>query len=62
MNGRFGPGAARFFSVASRVLAWRPGEFWAATPAELIGALKLPSDDTAFSREELNQLMERDNA
>jgi uncharacterized phage protein (TIGR02216 family) len=32
---RFGEAAARLCSFASRLLGWRPDEFWDATPAEL---------------------------
>ena len=32
---RFGNSATLLCGLAARVLGWRPGEFWAATPAEL---------------------------
>jgi uncharacterized phage protein (TIGR02216 family) len=35
----FGPGAARLAGAAQVLLGWRPGEFWAATPAEMAVAL-----------------------
>ena len=37
----FGEAAARLSSAASMVLAWRPDEFWRATPAELALAMNL---------------------
>ncbi|WP_439547269.1 phage tail assembly chaperone [Sandarakinorhabdus sp.] len=40
----FADAARRAAHVAAAVLGWRPGEFWAATPAELLTALGL---DTA---------------
>jgi uncharacterized phage protein (TIGR02216 family) len=40
----FGEAALRAAHVAAAVLGWRPAEFWAATPAELVTALGL---DTA---------------
>jgi hypothetical protein len=46
--------------LAARVLGWRPGEFWAATPAELASALGV--DEMAFepvAGEELARLMAR---
>ena len=33
--------------VAAAVLGWRPGEFWAATPAELVTALGLDAPPPA---------------
>ena len=35
MTGGFAQFAARLAGVAGALLGWRPGEFWAATPAEL---------------------------
>ena len=37
----FAHAARRAAHVAAAVLGWRPGEFWAATPAELVTALGL---------------------
>lgn len=39
----FGERAAELAGFASSLLGWRPGEFWAATPAELARALGLDS-------------------
>jgi hypothetical protein len=40
---RFGEAATQLFGAASRLLGWRPEEFWEATPTELALAL-LPAD------------------
>lgn len=37
----FAETARRAAHVAAHVLGWRPDEFWAATPAELVTALGL---------------------
>ena len=37
----FADAALRAAHVAAAVLGWRPAEFWAATPAELVTALGL---------------------
>jgi Phage tail assembly chaperone protein, TAC len=44
-------------------LGWRPGEFWSATPAELLMALSDPADPACpspLSREMIARMMERD--
>lgn len=61
-EGRFSIGAARLAGLAARALGWRPGEFWAATPAEL--ALSLGADEPAGappSRAEVLTMIERDD-
>jgi hypothetical protein len=35
VSARFVDSAGRLAGFAGAVLGWRPGEFWAATPAEL---------------------------
>ena len=62
MTQSFGAGALDLFGLAARLLGWRPADFWAATPAELVAALS-PKSDTgqSFDRVELEKLMERDN-
>lgn len=51
----FADAARRAAHVAAAVLGWRPGEFWAATPAELVTALGLdekppaPADATKLA-------------
>lgn len=60
---RFAPGAVRLCGVAAQVLLWRPGEFWAATPAELVAALApLVQPSSPLGRTDLNRMMERDHA
>lgn len=58
----FAASAARLAGLAARALGWRPGEFWAATPAEL--ALSLTPDEPADapppSRAELLTLIAKD--
>ena len=64
MTPAFGPGASRLAGLAARALGWRPGEFWAATPAELATALTPDGSTNALaplSRDEFNTMMERDN-
>ena len=64
MSERFGTAAVRLCGIAARLLGWRPGEFWAATPAELAAALA-PPDDAAqawVGRGDLERMMEQDNA
>ena len=62
MERSFAESAARLAGLAARALGWRPGEFWAATPAEL--ALSLGGDESAQaspSRREMMVLIEREN-
>jgi hypothetical protein len=42
MAGRFGDAALAAFAQASRLLGWRPQDFWSATPAELAAAFAVP--------------------
>lgn len=59
---RFAPGAVRLAGLAARLLGWRPGEFWAATPAELACVLApTTSGSEPLSRTDLNHMMEREN-
>jgi hypothetical protein len=39
MSAAFGPGAVRLAGLMARLAGWRPGEFWAATPAEAAAVL-----------------------
>jgi len=59
----FSDAAVRWCSLSARLLGWRPGEFWNATPAELAMALAAP-DEAAVppppSREMIARMMERD--
>lgn len=38
-EGAFGEQAMKLSGLAARLLAWRPEEFWRATPAELAAVL-----------------------
>ncbi len=65
MSTQFGPAARRLAGATSRLLGWRPQEFWDATPAEL-AAILAPDPDVGesgapLSRAELNRLMEHDD-
>jgi tail assembly chaperone len=56
----FGASAAGLSSLAARLLGWRPVEFWAATPAELLSALGEPQDTSQeIERDEMARLMAR---
>ncbi|BDI59637.1 phage tail assembly chaperone [Qipengyuania nanhaisediminis] len=60
----FGDAIALWCSLASRVLGWRPGEFWQATPTELAAALREPealASGAPPSADVIAQMMERDN-
>jgi hypothetical protein len=62
MSQSFGASALELYAIAARLLGWRPGEFWQATPAELAVALKTPGTARqGLGREDLIKLMERDN-
>ncbi len=61
----FGDSAVTLCALAARALGWRPGEFWAATPAELAACLADPgAQGTAtpapLARADLTRLMEGD--
>ena len=63
MSRQFGPGALRLSGLSARLLHWRPGEFWQATPAELAATLA-PYDPAGapLARTDLTRMMERDDA
>lgn len=61
MSERFGPAALRLCGIAAQLLGWRPGEFWAATPAELATALAPPDAAVPLGRDDLARLMEQDD-
>ena len=61
MSAYFGAAALRLAGAASRLLGWRPAEFWTATPAELATALAPPGERPALDREDLMRMMERDD-
>jgi len=52
--------ARRAAGIAAR-LGWRPEDFWAATPADLLNALGPSPEGEALGGAELRQLMERDD-
>lgn len=57
----FADTATRLAAMAALTLGWRPGEFWAATPAELALCLGTPErSDHPPSRAEILALIERD--
>ncbi|MCR2834262.1 phage tail assembly chaperone [Parerythrobacter lacustris] len=61
MSDMFGAAATRLSGIAARALGWRPAEFWAATPAELVAALSEPGSVSApVDRAILDRLMEQD--
>jgi Phage tail assembly chaperone protein, TAC len=58
----FGAAALGLFGLAARLLGWRPADFWAATPAELIAALVRPGGEpTKLDRGTLEKMMEQDD-
>lgn len=63
MSDRFGPHAVRLFTLAARLLGWRPDDFWSATPAELAGALAPIAEATGnpLARADLETMMGREN-
>jgi Phage tail assembly chaperone protein, TAC len=62
MSESFGAGALLLSGLAARLLGWRPGEFWAATPAELIAMLvPLEPETRPLGRNDLSRLMEREH-
>jgi hypothetical protein len=62
MSGTFAAGAARLAGAVPRLLGWRPGDFWNATPAELAAIFTAPDQPEAapLTRGELTVLMEQD--
>jgi hypothetical protein len=58
----FGAAALGLYGIAARLLNWRPGEFWMATPAELVAALTPPGGASgAVDRSTLEQMMEQED-
>ncbi len=55
----FAETARRAAHVAALALGWRPAEFWAATPAELVTALGLDAAERPADGSLLKGLMER---
>jgi hypothetical protein len=58
----FAAAALPLCAIAARALGWRPGEFWAATPAELAMCLADPvASGATIDRDELNRMLERES-
>jgi Phage tail assembly chaperone protein, TAC len=56
----FSDSASRLAGLAGGLLGWRPGEFWAATPAELAVILAaLSPSETAADSNLVSQLKEQ---
>ena len=61
MSDLFGAAASDLAGLAARALGWRPSEFWQATPADLMLAIKDPDQNSAsLSRDDLNTMLERE--
>ena len=61
MSQSFGTAALALYGLAARLLGWKPGTFWAATPAELIAALAPPGVPAALDRADLTRMMEHEH-
>lgn len=62
-NQIFGEGVPLWTALSAQLLGWRPHEFWTATPAELLAALREPKSlglDQGPGRELIDMMMERD--
>jgi hypothetical protein len=59
----FSQGAARLAGSIPRLLGWRPGDFWDATPAELAAIVSAGATDEGepLSRAELDRMLERES-
>lgn len=62
MSRTFASGAPFFAGLAARMLGWRPGEFWGATPDELAACLSSPHESGApmMCRADFEILLERE--
>ena len=63
MTATFAARAAALWPMAARRLGWTPDTFWAATPAELAGAL-VPAGEAGpmpLSRGEMQRMMETEH-
>ncbi|MEL6530894.1 MAG: phage tail assembly chaperone [Pseudomonadota bacterium] len=64
MSSDFREGTPFWFAASTRLLGWKPDDFWQATPAELNMALRDPCEtpgDAGLSRTRLAEMMEREN-
>ncbi|MGB3738515.1 MAG: phage tail assembly chaperone [Pontixanthobacter sp.] len=58
----FADDARRAAGFAAQALGWRPGEFWAATPADLRNAVHTPTNEAGgMTRDALHSMIERDD-
>lgn len=60
---RFSAGIPLWNCLAAQMLGWRPGEFWTATPAELLAAIREPRSlglEQGPGRDLIDAMMERD--
>lgn len=60
----FADQANRLAGQVALLLGWRPGEFWAATPAELAAIFAARADaggNEGLTRADLDGLIERDS-
>jgi len=59
---RFRDSAARLAGVAGALLGWRPDEFWAATPAEILSIVQCLAaqhePDVRAGADDLGRMME----
>jgi hypothetical protein len=62
MSRTFADTARRLAGLTCRLLGWRPGDFWACTPAELAAIFSADEPDSApLSRADLTAMMEREH-
>jgi len=63
VSDRFAVCAGRLAGIVCRQLGWQPAAFWEATPAEIaaIFASDQPAEGESLSRNEFENLMERDD-
>ncbi|MBU6167362.1 MAG: phage tail assembly chaperone [Alphaproteobacteria bacterium] len=59
MTARFADVARRAARAAALVLGWRPADFWAATPAELLTCLGQDAADAPADAGLLARMMEQ---
>ena len=55
----FGEAARRLSGVAAGRLAWRPADFWTATPAELLACLGGSDEAEPPARDVMTRLMQQ---
>jgi len=58
-EGGIGAVALRLVGVMARVAGWRPGEVWAATPADIAAVLAPEAEAGGIDRGGLTAMMER---